>query len=132
MAIQPQVGRDFETNSGLRATVLQKLPKPTVGGILFVGVVKLNGSDELGQWNNGGVSPNPDYTLDSLWPADDSRQYQPIIKTPEGVYRAMAAYYAEIGSLKHDWIPKGAEYALKLERDNQGAPTVEIIDLEQA
>ncbi len=132
MPTQPQVGKSYEVAAGNRAEVLYKLPKPDVQGVLFIGTVKLNGSIDSAGWNNGGVCPaNHDYNLDSLWPADDSRQYQPVIKTPEGVYRAMAAYYAEIGSLKHDWIPKGAEYALKLERDNQGAPTAEIINLEQ-
>lgn len=132
MAIQPQVGRDFETNSGNRASVLYKLPKPTINGVLFIGTVKLNGQDEEAGWNNGGVCPaNPDYTLDSLWPADDSRQYTVIKLTDDGVFRSLCTYYAELGSLKHD-NPQ-AKFALKIERTNDipPVPTAEIIDLTQ-
>jgi len=130
MPVQPQVGKSFETANGRRATVQMKLDKPDVHGVLFVGTVKLNGDDQMAGWNNGGVCPaNQEFNLDSLWPADDSRQYQPIIRTDEGIYRAFAQYYAELGSLKHDWLRKGVEYALKLERSPEGLPTAEIIDL---
>lgn len=132
MPVQPQVGRSYEVAAGNRAEVLYKLPKPDVNGVLFLGTVKLNGTDQSAGWNNGGVCPaNHDYNLDSLWPADDSRQYTVIKMTPEGVFRSLCTYYAELGSLKHD--NPDAKYALKIERDNGNppAPTAEIIDLTQ-
>lgn len=131
MSIQPQVGRDFETTSGNRATVKLKLDKPDKEGVQFIGVVKLNGDDEMAGWRNNGVCPaNADYTLDSLWPADDSRQYTVIKLTDDGVFRSMCVYYAELGSLKHD-NPQ-AKFALKIERTNDipPVPTAEIIDLD--
>lgn len=130
MPIQPQVGRDYETNSGNRATVKLKLDKPDKDGVQFIGVVKLNGDDEMAGWRNNGSCPaNAQFTLDSLWPIDDSRQYTVIRRMDDGVYRSMCTYYAELGSLKHD--NQDAKYALKLERDNQGLPTCELIKLEQ-
>lgn len=131
MAIQPQVGKDFETASGNRASVLYKLPKPDINGVLFTGTVKLNGQDESAGWNNGGICPaNSDYNLDSLWPADDSRQYTVIRTTDDGVFRSMCTYYAELGSLKHD--NPTAKWALKIERTNDvpPIPTAEVIDLD--
>lgn len=130
MTVQPQVGKSFETANGRRATVQMKLEKPDVNDVLFVGIVKLNGQDQMCGWTNAGVCPSDaTFNLDSLWPADDSRQYQPIIRTDEGIYRAFAQFYAELGSLKHDWLKKGVEYALKLERSPEGPPTAEIVDL---
>lgn len=131
MPVQPQVGKDFEVAAGNRASVLYKLPKPDVQGVLFVGTVKLNGAIESAGWNNGGVCPaNHDYNLDSLWPADDSRQYTVLKLTADGVYRSLCTYYAEVGSLKHD--NPGQKWALKIERDNSvpPMPTAEIIDLD--
>jgi hypothetical protein len=130
MPIGPQVGKDFETASGLRATVKFKLDKPDKSGVLFAGSVRLNGDDELAGWRQNGVCPaNGDYTLDSLWPADDSRQYTVIKETDDGIFRSFCTYYSEIGSLKHD-NPQ-AKWALKIERDNSvpPMPTVEVIDL---
>lgn len=130
MPISPQVNKDFETANGRRATVRLKLDKPDVNGVQFMGVVRLNGDEQMAGWRNDGTCPGaPEFTLKSLWPADDSRQYQPVMKTDDGVYRAMASYFAELGSLRHDWIPRGCKYALKLERSPEGPPTAEIIDL---
>lgn len=131
MPVTPQVGKDFEVVAGNRASVLYKLSKPDVQGVLFLGTVKLNGSDESAGWNNGGVCPaNHDYNLDSLWPADDSRQYTVIKLTADGVFRSLCTYYAELGSLKHD--NPNERWALKIERDNSDPPepTAEIIDLD--
>lgn len=129
MAITPQVGRDFETAIGNRATVLYKLPKPTVNGVLFLGTVKLNGIDSEAGWNNGGICPaNHDFNLESLWPADDSRQYTVIKRFDGDIFRSICTYYAELGSLKHD--NPNERWALKIERDNQNQPTAEVIDLD--
>lgn len=129
MAITPQVGKSFEAANGNRATVNYKLDKPDVNGVLFVGVVRLNGSDQMAGWNTGGVCPaNHDFNLESLWPIDDSRQYTVIKKFDGDIYRSVCIYYAELGSLKHD--NPGERWALKIERSNQGAPTAEIIDLD--
>ena len=131
MPVAPQVNKDFETVSGNRATVKIKFDKPDVNGILFAGTVKLNGDDQAAFWRATGESPDPNYTLDSLWPADDSRQYQPMIRSDEGVFRAMGSFYAELGSLKHDWKPRGAKYAVKFERGAgpHDPPTAEIVSL---
>lgn len=129
MAITPQVGKDYETAIGNRATIQFKLPKPDVNGVLFGGTVRLNGQDEMAGWNNGGICPaNHDYNLDSLWPADDSRQYTVIKKFDGDIYRSVCIYYAELGSLKHD--NPNERWALKIERDNQNRPTAEVIDLD--
>lgn len=131
MAIQPQVGRSYEVAAGNRAEVLYKLPKPDVQGVLFVGTVKLNGQIESAGWNNGGICPaNHDYNLDSLWPADDSRQYTVVKLMPDGVYRSLCTYFAELGSLKHD--NPNERWALKIERTNDvpPQPTAEVIDLD--
>ncbi len=117
MPVSPIVGQSFETQNGLKADVQYKFAKPDINGILFTGIVKLNGDDQAAQWKADGTSPIADYTLDSLWPADDARQYQPIQITTDGVFRALAVYYAELGSLKHDWYPRGIRFALKLDRD---------------
>lgn len=132
MPVAPIVGKDFETASGLKASVKLKFDKPDVNGILFTGIVKLNGDDQAAFWKADGVSPTTDYTLDSLWPADDARQYQPIMITDDGVFRAQAYYYAEIGSLKHDWVPRGCKFALKLDKDPQDPsdPIAEVIIFE--
>lgn len=132
MPVQPQVGKSYEVAGGNRAEVLYKLPKPDVQGVLFIGTVKLNGNIESAGWNNGGICPaNNDYNLDSLWPADDSRQYTVITPTADGVFRSLCRYYAELGSLKHD--NPDAKFALKIERTNDvpPVPTAEIIDLTQ-
>lgn len=130
MPIQPIVGREYECLNGNKASVKMRLDKPDVHGVLFVGSVRLNGDDQMAGWRNNGVCPaNEQFTLDSLWPIDDSRQYTVIKRMDDGVYRSMCTYYAELGSLKHD--NPDAKYALKLERDNQGLPTCELINLEQ-
>lgn len=132
MSIQPQVGKSYETKAGNRAEVKLKLDKPDKDGVQFVGTVRLNGDDQFAGWRNNGSCPAfPQFDLDSLWPADDSRQYTVIKLTDDGVFRSLCTYYAELGSLKHD-NPQ-AKYALKLERDNGDppAPTAEIVDLSQ-
>lgn len=131
MPIAPIVGKDYETANGLRATVKLKFDKPDVNGVLFTGVVKLNGDDQAAFWKADGASPTADYTLDSLWPADDARQYQPIIKTDDGIYHVLGYFFAELGSLKHDWYPRGCRFALKLDKNPQdhGHPKSEVIEL---
>lgn len=129
MPIAPIAGQAFKTQNNKKASIILEVT-PDAEGFSFMGSVQNGGAPAYHFWKPDGTGDTGNsLNLVSLWPTDSPVRYQPIMTTPDGTWRVMTTLYTDLNELKAEWVPKGCLWAVEIDRNGGGNPTVARIAL---
>lgn len=124
----------YETRGGHKAFVSMALDKADKSGNKYLGIVNDHDGEYSAFWCPKGIcATKPEYSIVKLWPAEDTRRFQPIMQREDGVMTILGYSFTEIAAAKGAWGDNGVRYLVKIETSpNGGPPLLEAVDLNAA